>query len=537
MRRPLARPNTLVAALIAVAAIPALIALSACAPAAAATEVLPTVPTPHVAAGPPIDGTLTAEAWKSAQKVALGYDLRHKGAARNKTTVYVLSDDKALYVAFDCEQNGEIVANQHTDDVGFDTDDEVQVDAWPGGPLGFRYLFTATPLGTHYQHSTENASYAPKWQSVGKVRPGGFTVTMRIPFDVMRGDGRKEFPIQFVRFVQKTDDLLVWSYREGQSDHNDVVYAGKITGLTSAALASRPKPRIAFFGVGEIASRSDDGTTTRSGADVSIPITRTTSLVGTFHPDFSNVERDQQSISPTVYRRYIDEVRPFFAQMQNATNPFDCEVCPGVTELYTPAIPTPRRGYAVEGTQGHVTFNAFDAVGYDGRTDAAEAALWRNTTRTMGIGFQSVQTYMPGFADRLDTVGVFLNDRKHKVVYLNYGRDRGTNVLDESQAQRLDFGGAYYGSDYYFGGGVRRIGAYYNPVDGLISQPGIAGWSFDGDRTFRFAPGKFLKSAEIQGFIERYHGHDGRLNRTNNDLSVTLVSSNLFRVNADTGST
>ena len=349
--------------------------------------------------------------------------------------MYVLSDDQALYVAFDAKQTAEIVANQHTDDVGFDTDDEVQVDLWPGGPQGFRYLFTATPLGTHYQHSSENAAYAPKWQSVGKLRAGGFTVTMRIPFGVMRGDGRANWPIQFVRFVQKTDDLQVWAFEQGQSDHNDVVYAGTLSGLSSAAAGARPKPRIGLFGVGEVSAKHDDGTTTRSGADLSIPITRTASFVATIHPDFSNVEQDQQSISPTVYRRFFSEVRPFFAQMQNATNPFDCEVCPGITELYTPAIPTPKRGYALEGSQGPVTFNAFDSVG-DRRTDNAQAFQWRNASRTLGVGYQGVETYAPGFADRLTTVGVFVSDRKHKVVYVNYGWDRGTNVLDNAQAQR-----------------------------------------------------------------------------------------------------
>ncbi|HEY0393803.1 MAG TPA: hypothetical protein VGD01_04850 [Candidatus Elarobacter sp.] len=517
--------------------VPLLITLSAllCAAPAYAVSARPQLAIPHVAKGPAIDGTLLDETWKSAKHVALEYDLRHKGPPGQKTDVYVLSDDKALYVAFDAVQTGEIVANQHTDDVGFDTDDEVQVDLWPGGPLGFRYLFTATPRGTHYQHSSENSVYAPKWQSVGKLRAGGFTVTMRIPFEVMRGDGRASWPIQFVRFVQKTDDVQVWAFEPGQSDHNDVVYAGLLSGLSSGAMSARPKPRVGLFGIAEAAAAHDDGNTTRSGADVSIPITRTASFVGTFHPDYSNVEQDQQSISPTVYRRFISEVRPFFAQMQ-LTNPFDCEVCPNVNELYTPGIPTPKRGYALEGAQGPVTFNVFNAVG-DRRTDNAYTAQWRNTKRTIGFGFQAVDTYAPGFADRLTSIGFFTNDRKHKVFYANYGWERGTNVLDNAQAQKLEAGAAYYGNDYYFGGGVRKIGGYYNPTAGFVAAPDVAGWSFDGYRTFRFKPGSWLKNATVEGFIERYHAADGQLDRTTNDLAFTLVNKNLFRLNFDTGST
>ncbi|HZW53482.1 MAG TPA: hypothetical protein VFF00_05560 [Candidatus Elarobacter sp.] len=511
-----------------------LLAVLAASP-AYAISARPELAIPHVAKGPVIDGTLTDEAWKSAKQVPLQYDLRHKGPPLQKTDVYVLSDDKALYVAFDAVQTSEIVANQRTDDVGFDTDDEVQVDLWPGGPLGFRYLFTATPLGTHYQHSSENSVYAPKWQSVGKLRPGGFTVTMRIPYDVMRGDGRKSWPIQFVRFIQKTDDVQVWAFETGQSDHNDVVYAGTLSGLTSGATSARPKPRLGLFAVGEASPNHEDGNTTRSGADLSIPVTRTASLVATFHPDFSNVERDQQSISPTVYRRFITEVRPFFAQMQ-LVNPFDCEVCPNVNELYTPAIPTPKRGYALEGSQGPVTFNVFNAIG-DRRTNNVYAAQWRNNSRTLGVGFQAVDTLAPGFADRLNTIGFFANDRKHKVAYVNYGWERGTNVLDNAQAQRLDVGAAYYGNDYYFGGGIRKIGGYYNPVDGFIQTPDVAGWSTDLYRNFRFKPGAWLKSAAVELYVDRYHAADGGLDRANTDLSFTLVNKNLWRINADTGST
>jgi Carbohydrate family 9 binding domain-like len=519
---------------LAVPVLGAAVALLCSSPAYAVSE-RPKLAIPHVAKGPAIDGTLSDEAWKSAKELALVYDLRHKTLPSNKTKVYVLSDDAALYVAFDAEQSSEIVANQHTDDVGFDTDDEVQVDLWPGGPNGFRYLFTATPLGTHYQHSSENSVYAPKWQSVGKLRPGGYTVTMRIPFNVVRGDGRPNWQIQFVRFVVKTDDLLVWAFEPGQSDHNDVVYAGTLNGLSTGAVSARPKPRIGLFGVAEAAANHDDGKTARSGADVSIPLTRTASFVGTFHPDFSNVEQDQQSISPTVYRRFVSEVRPFFAQMQ-LTNPFDCEGCPNVNELYTPGIPTPKRGYALEGSQGPVTFNAFNAIG-DRRTDNAYTAQWRNEKRTVGLGFQEVQTYAPDFADRLTTVGIFANDRKHKVAYLNYGWDRGSNVLDNAQAQRLDAGVAYYGTDYYFGGGVRKIGGYYNPVAGFVDTPDVAGWSFYGTRTFRFAAGSWLKSFQINGNLERYHGAGGALDRTNNELAFTFVNKNLWRMQFDTGST
>jgi hypothetical protein len=490
---------------------------------------------PHVAAGPPVDGTLTDPAWQSAMKVDLAYDLRFNRPAAQRTTAYIVADDKAIYVAFDAEQRGEIVATQHTNDVGFDSDDEVQIDLWPGGNSGFRYMFTATPNGTHYQHSTENSSYAPTWNSVGKLRPGGYTVTMRIGFDTMRGDGRGEWRAQLVRFVVRTDEKFVWAHFPNQSnDHNDVTFSGTLSGMSIAARSARPKPRVALYSLAELGSANADGNTSRAGADISLPITPSASFVGTFHPDYSNVERDQQTISPTAYRRFIDEVRPFFTQGAPFYNPFDCEVCPGVTELYTPSIPTPRRGYAVEGKQGQLNFAGYDAVG-DARTDIANTIYYDTVPRTLILSYQGVNSYAPGFADRLDTFGVTLGDRKHLVSYFNYGFDRGTNVLDNAQAQRTDFGAAYYGGDWYFGGGIRKLGKYYNPVDGLIQSPDVAGWSWDGDRTFRFKTGKPLKYIDINGYLERYHGEAGGWSRTSNDFTLTIVTKTQFRLSTDTG--
>lgn len=506
-----------------------IVARAESAPAAFTAEI------PHVETPPKLDGTLADPLWQQAQKLDLGFDLRFNRQAGQKTTAYLLSDAQALYVAFDAEQAGEIVATQHTDNVGFDTDDEVQLDLWPTGPSGIRYIFTMTPLGTHYAHSTENAVYEPSWQSTGKLHPGGFTVTARIPYAIMRGDGRKNWNVQLVRFLVRTDEKTVWAHRAGMSDHNDGTFAGTLAGMLVSAKNTRPQPRVALFSLGEVGSRTRaDGNTSRSGADIALPLTQSASFVATIHPDYSNVEVDQQTISPSAYARYFNEVRPFFTQGANYYNSFDCDVCPGITELYTPNIPTPDRGYAIEGKQGPVSFAAFDSIG-QARDDIAQSLSMTNAKRTAGFAYQGVTNVQPGFADRVETIGAFFTDRKHLASYINYGWDRGSNVRDASQAQRLDVGGAFYGTDYFFGGGVRTIGKYYNPVDGLVSSPDIAGYSFVADRTLRFSKRTPFKSAEVTYFIERYHGADGPLDRAGDDLQGALSLRTNFKLAWDTG--
>ena len=46
--------------------------------------------------------------------------------------------------------------------------------------------------------------------------------------------------------------------------------------------------------IADAQSSAIGGFASRSGADIAIPITTGTSLVAAIHPDFSNVENDQQ---------------------------------------------------------------------------------------------------------------------------------------------------------------------------------------------------------------------------------------------------
>jgi hypothetical protein len=158
------------------------------------------------------------------------------------------------------------------------------------------------------------------------------------------------------------------------------------------------------------------------GGDFSLPVTATSSVYGTIHPDFSNVEVDQQSISPTAYQRSYNEVRPFFTQGANYYERFSCSACPGISQLYTPAIPTPRDGYAFEGKQGRISFAAFDAVG-NGRTDGAAAVTARSPDNHWHLTAQTVAANLPRITDHVDTTGISYNDAKHVSAYFNYGTD------------------------------------------------------------------------------------------------------------------
>jgi hypothetical protein len=502
---------------------------------------------PTVSTAPSLDPKAAAAAfWKDIAPVTLSWDVQHERAATETTTARLATDGTFAYARFDVAQREGLLAAQHTNNVGDGTDDEVWVDFWPSGNKGFFYQFAATSNGTHFQYSSENTAYAPTWDSYGATYAGGFTVTMRIPLKIMRGaGGGADWKVQFVRVVRSTGERQIWSYAPAQSNGDDVTFAGKLVGMAAAA-AARPQPRIGVYALGE-AGRTSGLSTSRIGADLSIPITSTASLFATIHPDSSNVEVDQATISPTAFARYYSEVRPFFTQAGNYFDNFDCDACPNIGNLYTPNIPTPRDGYALAGHQGHLQFAGFDAVG-QGRTDAAESLgyttpdnhfryfMERISANCDLPGTSNCQFGLPLVHDDTFANGVSYNDGKHLDTYFDYGSDSGNQVKLANRAQRYDTGFYLYDQSEGVSMSTRKVGLYYDPADGFIQHPDIAGYAAYGVKIWTLGANSKLNSIGVATFEDRYHNMFGALDQTDNNLIFDALTKNRIDVQASIGS-
>lgn len=479
-----------------------------------------TIPT----GAPPLTPSGPATQWTPAAEAALKWDVVHRESAAEPTEAHISTDGHFLYVRFDAQQSEPIADAQHSNDVGQGNDDAVWIDLWPNGVHGYFYQFQVTPNGTHYESSSENTSYSPNWESYGARSAGGYTVTMKIPFEAIRGVHPGSWSAQLVRYVHASGAQYVWTYDATQNSPDDISRAGQVVMPSLVqATTSRPKPRVAIYALGEAVPQSYGGNTSRLGADVSIPVTATASFYSTFHPDYSNVELDQQSISPTVYQRYFSEVRPFFTQAANFYNNFNCDACPNITNLYTPAIPTPREGYAFEGKQGLFSFASFDSVG-DGRTDVASVLDYSSPDTRWQGSIQRVNVNMPGFIDTTMDAGVSYYDKQHTSFYVNTGHESGTNVLDGSQSQWWDAGGGWAAKTFGVFGSIRKLGQYYNPTDGFISHPGIAGYALYSAKIFDFSGNSKMESAGIAGFIDRYQGPTMGSAQSDNSLTADFLT-------------
>ncbi len=452
-----------------------------------------------------MNGTID-DSWASGAHLTLSEDFTNRRPSSEATSVVIARDGDSIDIAFDARQREPQIATQHTNSSAVTSDDYVGVYFWPQGSHGFTYGFASNPRGARYQGSSENSAYAPQWTAVAKSDADGYTVTMRIPLRLIRSGGSNVWRVQFVRQVVATNSVDVWKYSPAATSVTDPVAAGTISNFLVTSASSRPKPRAQIYALGEATNAANGGSTSRLGADFSLPVTPTSSLVASIHPDFSNVEVDQQTISPTPFAYQYSEVRPFFTQVgQSFDHLFSCTNCP--TLLYTPSIPTFRDAYAYEGTQGPLSFGAFDAVGV-GRDDAAEALNYSEQTSRYADQFsvqhESVDATGGINDDTTIFTGGYQNRNTHAFVYANGAIDRGSLITSPGDANYLEVGAGAATSTQTYGITYQQVGAQFSPLDGFVAQNDITGYEGFYNKTFNFGEQDVLHDISVNAFGAEY---------------------------------
>ncbi|HEY1977315.1 MAG TPA: hypothetical protein VGG89_12250 [Candidatus Baltobacteraceae bacterium] len=181
------------------------------APAFAATS----LDVPIVASAPSLDPHAPS-AFGKAGSATLAFD-SSGGRVAEPADVHVVRDNSALYVRFDVPQSEQLV--------GLPGGDSVAIDLWPGGSTGQRYHLGVGLDGKHTDDSTANTA---GWDTAAASYSGGYTVTMKIPLDVLGSSSR----VQFSRWLSSTGELQLWSHDGGQTA-DDLAQAGTLS-LASA---------------------------------------------------------------------------------------------------------------------------------------------------------------------------------------------------------------------------------------------------------------------------------------------------------------
>ncbi len=143
---------------------------------------------------------------------------------------------------------------------------------------------------------------------------------------------------------------------------------------------------------------------------------------------------------------------------------------------------------------------------------------------------------MPGFSDVTTSTGLAYYDLKHLSAYANYGNDAGTNVVIPNQAQYYEFGGGWSNQTFGFFGSTRKVGEYYNPTDGFISHPGVAGYALYAAKIWDFAPNDKLAAVGISGVLDRYQGPTMGIAQSDNSILVDVLTKSALDFQVFTGS-
>jgi hypothetical protein len=224
-----------------------------------------------------------------------------------------------------------------------------------------------------------------------------------------------------------------------------------------------------------------------------------------------------------VYARPFVEVRPFFTQGANNFNNFYCNFCNGYLAEYSPVVPTPSTGYAVEGKQGLLSFTAFEALS-TARIDRATAVNYASPDLRWNATVDQASVRAPGLIDDEILSGVTYTDLKHVTLYANYADDSGTNVVRGDRAQYYDAGATWSSQTFSTWGGVHRIGESFNPVDGFILYPNVSGWGLFANKIWTLAPTSPLSAVSLGGAIVRNHADSGALDQTSNKLDFDVLT-------------
>ncbi|MDP9018976.1 MAG: hypothetical protein M3N19_11750, partial [Candidatus Eremiobacteraeota bacterium] len=494
------------------------------------------LPITRVSQPPALDGDIS-DVWRLAPKVSITWNVDFHRPAYNLTEAYVLSDATFLYVLFVAHQHEPLTTTQVTDGSGVDNDDHVGLYVWPSGALGFRYFFEANLTGARAQESTENQSFSPDWSAHGRKTADGYTIAVRIPLNSMRGDGRSTWRLQLDRYVSASQEQNVWASAPTQRDEGEPLYAGYLTHMDFAGATARAKPRVGLYQLARIGSQNAGGNLLTAGADFAVPVTNRASVVGTLHPDYSSVELDQQTITPTAFKRFYQEVRPFFTQGANFYNVFGSgqRHAAATTMLYTPNIPTPLGGLALEGYERNVGFGLFDAVS-KGRNDNAQSLSIKNESQTLTASLQRVHASYAGTTDTTTGASLKFDNQRTGFIYANVAHDSGSNVLDSARSNWLELGAGYRKPGTALTVSLLKIGAYYQPVDGYVQNSDIAGYALSFNRSLTFPKSSPLLAASLDVKHDLYHATGGRIGQGDSTAQFSLTTRTLFSGTIQTGS-
>ena len=269
---------------------------------------------------PTIDGRIDDLCWGNAPQ-AVGFTDGLLGTPpEGRTVVWVLYDDRAIYVACHASdsQPDKIVARQTKDQTQLFTDDTfaVAIDPFHAHQWMDQNIFRVNPLGTKWTQISGGRAEKPEWlglwKAAAQIGPDGWTAEMEIPWQMLTYPDTKgpvTMGINFDRHQQRTGAQSYWS---NVTSNDFLENAGHWVGVLPPPKAADLKILPYVYAGRRPASEHE--ITARAGLDARYAVTPQMSLVATLNPDFENVEQAVEGIDFSYGQRFVPDRRPFFQE-------------------------------------------------------------------------------------------------------------------------------------------------------------------------------------------------------------------------------
>jgi len=469
-------------------------------------------------------------------------DMRQRRPASLLTVASVSHDNDNFYVNFKCEQDPKtITATQTADGVGFGLDDFVGVGIDTSNNGSTVYYFESTPRGTRYQQASDNARYQPDWDATAAATKKGWESRLTIPLRVLqlRGGKNQTWRINFVRSVATSGAHYTWAWNDLMAYAPTPSWPGfdgvRFWPTLRIELARTPgkaqRPAATLYGLVGMGSdrnivQQANGTFAEEpsrpmGIDVSYPLSPTISFVGTFHPDFSNLDIDQLTIAPQEFRQQYVEYRPFFAQgapfVDPNISPSGGVFTPNNQIFYSPDIGPFDSGEKVEGTYGNQSFglmhfhgfNVTNGAPFDDSAFGLGHNLPDNTFKYWADGVLANHG-AEGQDNTLEMGAQSFNPSTGLAAGFNYANETGSFLTGIGHASSLNTYAGVTRPNYQVQVRYQDVTPQYDPIDGYTVVSDVRGFAAG---TYLIGSSPSLSSFHLQVAGDRFEDQTGAVHQ------------------------
>lgn len=466
-----------------------------------------TIAAKKVETAPVIDGKLDDSSWQQITPIEAFLVAELKTTVPDKTQVFIVYDDSAIYVSFRCFQDkSTMIANQTRKDGSFKFEDHVAVYLDTYLDKQRTYGFAVNPLGTQLDEKQGDLGWDGEWSAASVIYESSWTVEMKIPYQIldMPRSEKQTWGLNLVRRHQSVDRTSTWA-----DTGVNVSEANRFGSLTDIEI--NPKNITKKFEVGGyISAKLEDNTNSEAladrltpaiGVDASYKITTSTSIIGTVNPDFSHIESEVQGIVLSDLEQRLTDRRPFFQE--------DGRIFRAPISLfYSRRIGEIDYGAKFIGKTGRATYGLMDVIETDdGSHNILARGLW-DAGNSSSIGAFVASKENSDFYNRSAAVDARIRLPKDFNIIANYAgnwetdQDNRRAILAEINRRGNPIISLAY----------RDITSGFNPVNGFVRLTDIRQPSFWGVYSIPFEEG-VLQTIKFESVQKVSWNHDGERTR------------------------